>query len=333
MIAADPAPRDAPVVTVVTPTKDRPRLLASALASIAAQDVPAAVEVVVVDDGSKPDLAGDVADVVTAAGARLIRHESSRGVSAARNSGIAAATGRYVAFLDDDDLWSPTKLRSQLAALDAAPDSRWSATAGVHIDTDLQVTGSLAMPAYAGSLRDLLLAANWIPAGGSSVLVETATLRAAGGFVEGVHGCEDWDMWVRLAELSSLAYVDEPLVAYRSWGGNSSDDLSVMQQGREWVLSRHGPPAPTELPSEVMGDVDWHQHLGRMNALQGRRRSSATEYVRAWRAGGGVGQLVYAAAAGVSPAVVIRRLARVDGRMDPDWRERAEAWLAPLRAR
>jgi hypothetical protein len=204
----------------------------------------------------------------------------------------------------------------------------------VHVDAALAVTGALAMPAYDGPLHELLLAACWIPAGSSSVLVAADTLRAAGGFVEGITGCEDWDMWLRLAELAPLAYLDEPLVAYRNWGGNTSGDLATMQGGREWVMSRHRPAHADGAPTaaeQVSADVEWHQYLARMHALQGRRRAAAAEYVRARRDGGGWGQLVYAAAALISPAIVVHRLAHIDAEIDPAWRTQADGWLAPWR--
>ena len=106
-------------VTVVIPTRDRGHLLPRSLRSALAQrDVT--LEVVVVDDGSVPPAAHNkvVARVcATDARVRVLRHMTPKGVSAARNSGIEAATGRWIAFLDDDDIWAPQKLASQLAAL------------------------------------------------------------------------------------------------------------------------------------------------------------------------------------------------------------------------
>ena len=94
-------------MSVVIPTRDRPRLLQRALAS-ALRQVGVVAEVVIVDDGGSPP----VALAPTGGRVRVLRKDRSEGVSAARNAGIAAARGEWVAFLDDDDVWAPAKLES-----------------------------------------------------------------------------------------------------------------------------------------------------------------------------------------------------------------------------
>src|SRR4051794_2611310 len=130
-MATDPDFAAAPEVSVVIPTKDRCALLRRTLAMVGDQrDVT--LEVVVVDDGSTDAtarvLAGWPDDRV-----RALRHEAARGVAAARNSGLAAARGAWVGFLDDDDLWEPSKLRRQLDAA-AAAGARWAYTATLVVD-------------------------------------------------------------------------------------------------------------------------------------------------------------------------------------------------------
>src|ERR687898_2985729 len=92
-------------VSVVVPTHDRPRLLMQTLGSILRQQA-VDFEVIVVDDGSR-DGTAEVVSWLGDARVRLLRHDRSKGVSAARNTGIAAAHGEWLAFCDDDDLWAP----------------------------------------------------------------------------------------------------------------------------------------------------------------------------------------------------------------------------------
>ncbi|HWC32537.1 MAG TPA: glycosyltransferase family 2 protein, partial [Actinomycetota bacterium] len=108
-----------PEVTVVIPTRDRWSLLATAAlpAALVQEDVD--LEVVVVDDGSRDETPERLAEL-TDPRLRVIRNLEPLGVAQARNAGIAAARGRWLAFLDDDDLWSPRKLRTQLDAARAA---------------------------------------------------------------------------------------------------------------------------------------------------------------------------------------------------------------------
>ena len=105
-------------VSVVVPTRNRSALLALTLHSVfRQQDVD--LEVIVVDDASADDTAA-VLRTIADPRLRLIRHETSQGVSAARNRGAAQARGEWIAFLDDDDLWAPAKLALQLRAARAS---------------------------------------------------------------------------------------------------------------------------------------------------------------------------------------------------------------------
>src|SRR4051794_3960548 len=103
-----------PTVSVVIPTRDRPAQLTAAVAS-ALEQRGVDVEVVVVDDGSR-GTAREVIAGLAGGPVRILRHEAPRGVSAARNAGIAAAAAPWIALLDDDDLWAPSKLAMQLEA-------------------------------------------------------------------------------------------------------------------------------------------------------------------------------------------------------------------------
>src|SRR4051812_37930708 len=103
-----------PTVSVVIPTRDRWPILGRALASALGQEA-VAVEVVLVDDGSREPAPAWVTGIADSR-VRLLRHEASRGVARARNRGLEEATGRWVAFLDDDDLWAPDKLAVQVRA-------------------------------------------------------------------------------------------------------------------------------------------------------------------------------------------------------------------------
>lgn len=107
------------LVSVVIPTRDRPRLLAEALGSALAQTWRD-IEVLVVDDGSRPE-ARPVVERFDDRRVTYIRNDAPRGGAAARNRGIRASRGEYVAFLDDDDIWLPTKIEKQMAVFGRAP--------------------------------------------------------------------------------------------------------------------------------------------------------------------------------------------------------------------
>jgi glycosyltransferase involved in cell wall biosynthesis len=200
-----------PAVTVVIPTHNRRELLLRTLDSVMRQ-TDVTVQVVVVDDGGS-DGTPEAVRRSGRAGVRVIRHERSRGVSAARNAGLRMVQTRWVAFVDDDDLWAPTKLRSQLAALRDEEPARWSCVGAVHVDADLRVIFYNRVPTDR-EVQDNILRRNAVPGGGSGLLVETDLAREVGGFDEQMSILADWDFNLRLSLRSPLAAVDRPLLAY-----------------------------------------------------------------------------------------------------------------------
>jgi glycosyltransferase involved in cell wall biosynthesis len=205
-------------VTVVIPSRSRPSFLARTLSSVQAQ-VGGSPHIIVVDDASDfPVPSFDGVDVV--------RHAAPLGAAAARNRGIADVRTEWIAFCDDDDLWAPTKLASQCSRMTDCPDAGWSYTGAVEVDVDLAVLGG-QRALESGWIEQQLLGANIVAGGGSTVLVRTDLVQAAGGFAEKLHAAEDWDLWIRLARLAQVVAVDEPLVAWRRHGENKSAHWSL----------------------------------------------------------------------------------------------------------
>src|SRR5918997_407322 len=123
---------DHPSVSVVVPTHNRRDLLEETLRSVLGQrDV--LVEVIVVDDGSSDDTTTFLASHPDPR-LRTIVHETSLGVAAARNTGLRAASKPWVAFIDDDDLWAPEKLATQVSAMQQSGDARWSCSAAIIVN-------------------------------------------------------------------------------------------------------------------------------------------------------------------------------------------------------
>ncbi|MDP9433916.1 MAG: glycosyltransferase [Actinomycetota bacterium] len=208
-----------PLVSVVVPTHGRAAMLPRLLASVLRQDV-ADLELLVVDDGS-PDETQDVLARCADPRLRVLRHERPRGVAHARNTGTAAARGRWVAWCDDDDVWDPAKLRLQLAALAAAPGALWSNGGSVYVDSDLHLTRVRRCPRPETVLADLLRV-NVVTGGGSGVLADRELALSLGGFDPALSMYADWDLWARLAAAAPLAVVDRPLVGYVEHDGGMS---------------------------------------------------------------------------------------------------------------
>ena len=199
-----------PEISVVIPTHDRRELLVrhGLRAALGQQGVD--LEVIVVDDGSRDGTAARL-QAVDDPRLRVVRNEQPRRLAGARNSGIAEARGEWLAFLDDDDLWSPDKLRLQLAAARAA-GSDWAYADTIAVDERLQVLEADDFP-DPHELPRLLLTGNHVPGGGSAVVARTELVRRLGGFAEELLLFTDWDLWLRLVQESIPAACGAVLVA------------------------------------------------------------------------------------------------------------------------
>jgi glycosyltransferase involved in cell wall biosynthesis len=199
-----------PEISVVIPTFNRWPIVHETVGGALRQE-GVELEVIVVDDCS-PDGTAERLEAADDERLRVFRHETNRGVAAARNTGINAARGEWLAFLDDDDLWSPRKLRTQLD-LAASERADFVYSAAVVLNERRVPAQILPAPDPGGLLR-ALMPGNAIPAGASNVIARTDVVRRLGGFDEALFQLADWEMWIRMARDARAAACEEPLFAY-----------------------------------------------------------------------------------------------------------------------
>jgi glycosyltransferase involved in cell wall biosynthesis len=226
-------------VSVVVPTFNRLGHLRAALDTVFAQ-THQDWDLIVSDDGSNEVTRAFLRDVQNRPRVQVILGEHSGIPAVVRNAGLRRATGRYVAFLDSDDLWAPQKLERQLAALQSRPECLWSYTAFTQVDHQARV-----LPAEQTRL--------WRPHDGEifeqvlrttasirtpSVIVTRQFLEDVGGFDETLPACEDYDLWMRLALKSPVALVDESLVKVRLHDENLTRDWAIAYHGRDRSLCK-----------------------------------------------------------------------------------------------
>ena len=216
------------LVTTVIPAYQAARFIARALESAIAQNIPDH-EIVVVDDGST-DGTRDVVRRYADHGVRLVGHRTSRGVSAARNTGIEAAQGEFVAFLDADDEWLPTKLARQLEFITNNPRMTFVSCRADLLDEAGNNGGDIYRgappPSGPEGWRALLLQ----PCVATpTVLARRSALNAVGGFNPWLPVAEDQDMWIRLALMGEVGYVPETLVLVYSTP-NSLSKANIRKQ-------------------------------------------------------------------------------------------------------
>jgi len=211
-----------PVVSVVIPCFNTERYIAATLRAVLAQ-AGASLEIIVVDDGSTDGSAALVEREFPQV--RLIRRANT-GVAAARNAGIAAATGDWVAFCDADDIWLAGKLAAQFEAMAAAPGCRMSYTAW-HVwvseepDPELALLQRLAMEA--GDTKKWAGATGWLypellldcVVWTSTVLMQRSLLEEVGVFDTSLRIGEDYDLWLRASRVTRIERVALPFALYR----------------------------------------------------------------------------------------------------------------------
>jgi glycosyltransferase involved in cell wall biosynthesis len=254
-------------VSVVIPTHNRARLLRLTLFSVLRQQ-EIDLEVIVVDDGSTEDIGRTVPELDDPR-VRLLRHSTPRGVSIARNHGVAEAQGRWIAFLDDDDLWAPNKLTAQIHAA-ARDDAPWVYAGAVNVTEDLRLLGG-APPADPDEVVAALPRTNLVPGGCSGVVVRRDCLPSA-PFDPSLGTCADWDLWIRLSRLAKPTGVAQPLVGYRVHDNNMSLDTRRTISELAAIEARYG------------GPVDWarfYRHLARVSLRASRHRLASHYYLRA----------------------------------------------------
>ncbi|MBI4516251.1 MAG: glycosyltransferase [Deltaproteobacteria bacterium] len=226
-----------PLVSVIVPSHNRRALLREAVESVLGQR-GVAIDLIVVDDGSSDGSEGELSEF----GARVrYRWQPQRGVSAARNAGARLARGRWLAFLDSDDLWLPDKLATQLAFVSEHPETTICQTGEIWIRNGVRVNPCRHHRKPDGDV--FLASLQRCVVSPSAVMLRRELFEATGGFDESLPACEDYDLWLRLARHQQVALIDRPLVIKR---GGHADQLSR----RYWGMDRFRVQALRKLLAE-----------------------------------------------------------------------------------
>lgn len=207
----------APLVSVILPTFNRLEFLRLAVDSVFSQTFTD-WELIIADDGSEQQTQDYLKTLHNPPRVQLIQLAHSGNPGAVRNAALRAASGRYVAFLDSDDVWMPTKLERQLAALQAHPNCRWGYTGYIRVDESGRTRtypGTKQWAPYQGAIFEELLAFE-AEVSTPAVLVERQLVEELGGFDEEQWVYEDYDLWLRIALHNEVDLIDEPLIALRS---------------------------------------------------------------------------------------------------------------------
>jgi glycosyltransferase involved in cell wall biosynthesis len=239
--------RPPPAVSVVIAAYNMAQYVESAVSSVLAQTY-ADLEIVVIDDGSTDNIAVVMRAFADDPRVRFLP-QSNQGQPKAKNAGIKAARGRFIAFCDADDLWEPRKLELQLPRFeDPAVGVVYSATAT--IDRAGSKTGEISGSGPSGYVLPQLFVKNFVPFG--TTVVRRSVIDDCGMFDESFAMGIDWDLWLRVARDWQFAFVDEPLYLYRVWPGQMSKNWKGRYEHSFRIMRKFIEKYPQALPRRVI---------------------------------------------------------------------------------
>lgn len=207
-----------PLISVIIPVFNRQCWIAKAVDSVLAQDYPR-FELIVVNDGSTDK----TAHVLSSYGKKIrVLNQKNSGVSAARNLGIKAARGDWIAFLDSDDYWFAQKLSAQMQYFQKNPDMRICQTEEIWVRKGMRVNPGLRHKKKSGMIFEKSLALCLISP--SAVMLHKSLIDEHKGFDESLPACEDYDLWLKITCTIPVGLVPEPFIVKQ---GGHADQLSA----------------------------------------------------------------------------------------------------------
>lgn len=230
-------------VSVIIPAYNAAKTILETIQSIQQQTF-SDFELIVINDGSTDETL-EVLATISDPRLKIFSYENG-GLPVARNRGIEQATGEYLSFIDADDLWTPNKLESQLAALDQHPDAGVAYSWTAFIDENSNFLYAWQPIYYQGNVYPDLLIENFISSG-SNILVKRQIVDMAGRFDPLLKSAEDWEYYVRLAALCPFALVPEYQILYRRSSQSMTSKVDVMEANALQVIERNFQAAPAEL--------------------------------------------------------------------------------------
>ena len=240
---------DTPRVSVVIPAYAHRDFILQSIDSVRCQSLTS-LEIIVVNDGS-PDDTEQVLQPLIASGAIQYVHQPNAGQGAARNRGIALARGEFIALLDDDDYFPPDKLARQVALMEANPEVAVVYGPAQPINTQNEPIeprdwyGELLPWPWDGPTGNLwakLVERNWLVTPGQALLRRSALEALAELPFDpntAIKGCDDWDLFLRLAESFTFHFHPEIALCYRFHPSNASQDTLKMRQAALALYEKH----------------------------------------------------------------------------------------------
>ncbi|MBL7194989.1 MAG: glycosyltransferase [Desulfobacterales bacterium] len=224
--------RENPLVSVIIPTFNRGWILKEAIDSVIAQNFED-FELIVIDDGSSDN----TPDILNLYKNDIIAFtQNNKGVSAARNKGIALSSGRFIAFLDSDDLWMQNKLSTQVDFFNENHDALICQTDEIWIRNNVRVNPKKRHKKLSGMIFEHSLKLCMVSP--SAVMIKRKLFDEVGLFDEDLPACEDYDLWLRISCSHPVYLIDIPLIIKRGGHTDQLSRLPVLDKYRIKALNK-----------------------------------------------------------------------------------------------
>ncbi|MGA9379389.1 MAG: glycosyltransferase [Phormidium sp.] len=247
-----------PLISVVIPVYNGEKTIKETIISVLSQTFRD-FELIVINDGSQ-DRSLEIVSSVKDERLKVFTYPNA-GLSASRNRGISLASGKYISFIDADDMWTPDKLELQLKALQENSEAAVAYSWTKYVDESGQFLRRGSHISVSGDVfADLLL--NDILENGSNALIRKEVFDKVGGFDETLLGSEDWDMWLRIALHYHFVAVPLPQILYRLSQSSMSANILKMEAETQRVRDRAIAMSPESIKHlNRIGDANWYKCL------------------------------------------------------------------------
>ncbi|MEG4317851.1 MULTISPECIES: glycosyltransferase family A protein [unclassified Microcoleus] len=243
-----------PLISVIIPAYNAEEFIAQTIESVLSQTYQN-IEILVVDDGSTDTTAEIIKSFAQKDSRIILLQQSNAGVAAARNLAIQKSKGEYIAPIDADDIWYPQNLEKQVKCLtDSAPSVGVVYSWSVDINEQDLLTGGFYNSTIAGAVYTPLVYKYFI-GNASSSLIRRICFEKVGGYncqfkLESAQGCEDWELYLRIAEHYQFKVVPEYLVGYRQIASSMSGNYAAMAKSHSLIMADVRQRHP-EIPSSI----------------------------------------------------------------------------------
>ena len=267
------------LVSVVTATYNMAKYVVLAVESVLQQTYPN-IEIIVVNDGSEDNTTEVMDKFRSDQRVKYLPQKENKGQTVAKNIGINASKGKFVAFVDADNLWKPDKLEKQLPLFDKSERTGVVYSDAEYIDGDGKILPYIKRDYYSGNITENLLLHNFINF--NSAVIKRECINQIGIFDESLSMGIDWDLWLRISTKYEFAFLDYKTYCYRIWPNQMSHNKLMRLQNAEKIVEKFLKKHQSLVSSRIVNKCWAHIYAdyGFTHAQQGEKIKALKYYIK-----------------------------------------------------